>query len=603
MLKKIQKLIARNKCKLYETTFIDKDQLISYINEEVGNDSFIFIMTIGPSQKGKSTFGNWISKKKGTKAPFKVGDGSQSVSVGCEIVYAGKIKEILVNTGVNLQLFDNEIVESNLHVFICDTEGIQSTKSDDQLAAFILPLIDVSAKLIYFNEINPDNTKTKFLEMCQKISEIMGSRELREGRSMFDDKLICRVKDWPKLVPLKKHNDNYEEEEDEFDDDDDEENNQPQYAPQYTLDEAIEKCKQGDMARFLRGRGTELQNRVSLPIEFAPGGPGKPGDPFTKPFNEYLLQLLFSSIHPKFIFTKQTFCDKFYLLADEYSKQKKLISAYLHAFDFKEVDLECYVDNICQKILDEFNELKNENRQLTENEYINMKETYIREYNNYLATLQFNNEDKIKKGQVMIELRFDLEKQTALSLFQIRNKLEQQQKEAKNIYEKRINSLSSLSNSIKVIAQGVCDTFFQDFKKSYIKFSAKDEVRVDRNISVSKNNAKSELDKHRFLLQENISEKIDEDIDQIYEYIMHWRLWLPFQKGGSFKNFIARSFHNKGKNTTLKDIDNHPGMKGYFKKEWKDGECCRGIVIEYRNYDKKYENIVKTISQIETDEN
>lgn len=592
MTSKLKHLLSKLKCKLYGDNFITKEFLMDYINKEVGNEPFIFIMAIGPSQKGKSTFGNWLCKTKGVEPPFAVGESNKSVTVGCEIAYAGTVADILKKTRCTSEQFNSETLESKLHVFMVDTEGIQSTKSDDQIAAFVLPLIDVSAKLIYFSEIDPDVTKTKFLEMCQKISSIMGKKEMNNGKSMFDNKLIFRVKDYPKLVLEKKYDDEEEEENEE----------PPKYVPQYDLQTSIQKCLTSDIASFMQGQGTEQRGRTPIPIVFAPGGPGKPGDPYTKEFNQHLLQLIFSSINPDFIFTKNTFCQKFYYLADEYAKQKGLIIAYLHAFDFKEVDLNRKIDEICQNITDYFNEIKSSNSEGREIEFNPIK-TFHDKYDQFVKELDFHNDKLITKGRNLIEHRYTMEKEVAKKKFEIIRTLRKKQNEAKNITEKRINSLKCLSDDITNEVSGAVSTFFQDFKKSYVKFSQKEEIRVNSNLKKSKINCIKSLNAQRKILQKDLSQKVDDDIEQMFQYLNDWKKWLPFQNSSRFMLFIARTFHNSDKDTEEKYIPRHPGMIGKFKKEWNDNEeRCRGIIIENRKYDILLQELVIEISQKEKEE-
>ena len=161
--------------------------------------------------------------------------------------------------------------------------------------------------------------------------------------------------------------------------------------------------------------------------------------------------------------------------------------------------------------------------------------------------------------------------------------------------------MESLSEDICKEASSAVDTFFQDFEKSYFKFKEKEEKCVIINLRSSKNNAISVLNDNRFTLGKEISTLIEKDINQIYDYLENWPKWLPHQKGNGFKKFIGRVFHNNKKNLIEKSIQGHPGMIGFFKKEWRDGECCRNIKIENRSYRTKYEALVKQVTQDETE--
>lgn len=292
-----------------------KEDFLSYIHTNIGESPFILLLLIGSQGIGKSTLVNFLIKSNGKKEKFKV---VSSANQEAEIAYAGKIGDIIINTRCQHLLNENpHLLDNNYHVFICDTEGIKTTTKGKEYATYIFPFMHLASKIVYFTHTEPSITTIKYLEMLEKYSGNIGKTNSISENSKFDDKLIIRVSNFPKLISTKLLQQTYINEEEEDVDEEKE-------VPQYTLDEAIEKLKHSDLAGIITGE-IKRDNGTGLSIQWVPGGPWTPQDMRSLIYNQCLVSLLLNNIDPGLVFTPQKFCDIFHSLYEEYQFHKEKI--------------------------------------------------------------------------------------------------------------------------------------------------------------------------------------------------------------------------------------------------------------------------------------
>ena len=88
--------------------------------------------------------------------------------------------------------------------------------------------------------------------------------------------------------------------------------------------------------------------------------------------------------------------------------------------------------------------------------------------------------------------------------------------EAIGTTQNRLKILKDLSNMVQSQADRAQSLFFDDFKKSGIKFSKKEEKKVDESLAKSKEQTEEYLNKYKIDLTPTIASKIQYDIDQIF---------------------------------------------------------------------------------------